>query len=159
MINNHREDIIRIDDYNQDSALEIIQIELKSYCAKKVKRCKVISLNNLNLTHLQSLYERSKIIVGHCLQNSNSTIIRAAVSGLLVLINECENGRDTRDFPIPLDHMYSDSINILDVTTRLLINFEEEQAKLEGFRSMYENYVPESIVRDTKRFMFGVTLI
>jgi hypothetical protein len=154
--NERREDLILVNfDPQEKGTTELCKL-LESYCRLREEPCNAITLKGLAPNEIYSLYERSKIIVGHCVYGSERTLIEAALSGTVLLLNLCDNGEDTRDFPIPREHIYSERSTITDIVDEVLRNFEQEQAKLNGFRSLYKSYGPESLAQDTKRFFFDI---
>jgi hypothetical protein len=128
--------------------------EVKEYC--KQSSCEVIMLKKFSVDEVKKLYQRAKIIVSECLMGSERSVIEAVLSGALFVTNDCFNGKDLRDFPIPRQHKFSNKIPKAEILTRLLENFEEEQKKLDGFRQLYTHYSHETLVEDTKRFVHAV---
>lgn len=128
--------------------------EVTEYC--NASSCEVIMLKKFSVDEVKKLYQRAKIIVSECLMGSERSVIEAVLSGALFVTNDCFNGKDLRDFPIPRQHKFSDKIPKAEILTRLLENFEEEQKKLDGFRQLYKHYSHETLVEDTKRFVHAV---
>jgi len=130
--------------------------KVHEYC-KVESKCQVILLENFSVQEINDLYQRAKIIIGECLLGSERSIIEAVLAGVVFVTGECGNGLDFRDFPIPQEHKFSHHhVSIVDVIRRIMENFNDEQLKLAGFRSLYKRYSHETLVEDTKRFFRSV---
>lgn len=151
--NDKRENLILFNHFHPGQR-DTTFVEVTEYC--KASSCEVIMLKNFNEKEVKKLYQRAKIIVSECLMGSERSVIEAVLSGALFVTDDCSNGKDLRDFPIPRQHKFSNKIPKAEILTRLLENFEEEQQKLDGFRQLYKHYSHETLVEDTKRFVHAV---
>ena len=149
--NEKREDIILMNSVHRGSAN--YQQHLDNFCSAREKKCEVIAVRGFTTEQLIELYHKAKIIVADTLNGAERSVLEAVLTGAIALTNDQAHGSDSRDFPIPFEHKYSEHNPIEDVVERMLSNFEEEQAKQENLRSLYKNYDGQSLAKDTKRFM------
>lgn len=150
--NDGREDIILV---NHDSFGRIPLLE--SFCQKREQPCSVTKLQGFNEDGLNSIYRKAKIIYAQCMRGSERSVLEAALGGMLILADDCDNSKDTRDFPLPRDHLVTGRNTWEDVATKMFDNFEEEQEKLDGLRYHYKHLGHESLLKETKNFVYAVT--
>lgn len=129
--------------------------KIQSYCTTE-SRCKVILLENFSVQEVNDLYQKAKIIIGECLLGSERSIIEAVLAGVIFVTRDCGNGIDFRDFPIPQEHKLSNHVSSIELIRQIMGDFQEEQEKLVGFRSLYKHYSHETLVEDTKRFLRAI---
>mmetsp|Transcript_19352 Transcript_19352/g.28983 ORF Transcript_19352/g.28983 Transcript_19352/m.28983 type:complete len:769 (+) Transcript_19352:151-2457(+) len=148
--NSRRENIIILNHIDNDGAgWEQVNQDLMSYC---IGVCNVIRPKGMSALELNDLYSRSKVIIATCMRGSERMPIEAALAGLIIVTNDCDNSKDVRDFPLPREHIFNERNKLVDIVQSILDNFEEEQAKLDNFRSMYKNFGHLTMIEETKEF-------
>ena len=152
IVNNNRKDIILI---NHDSFREEQRFE--EFCQKREQPCTVTLLKGFDVDGLMDIYGMAKVMYGGCMRGSERGVLEAALGGVLILTKDCDNAKDTRDFPLPRDHIITERNSFEDIATKMLDNFEEEQNKLEGLRHIYKKLGHQSLVKDTKSFIYAAT--
>ena len=149
--NDKRQNLVILNHQDNGGAGFEVLGELQDYC-KSILSCEVYYPEGLNVEKLNAVYMKAKVVFAPCMRGSERGPIEAVLAGVVLVINECDSGSNSMDFPIPKEHMVSDKNPLLTLVRKIFDNFEEEQSKLEGFREVYKSYDHASMVEDTKMF-------
>lgn len=155
MQNDKRENLVILNHQdNNGDGFNLLQ-PLQKFCAVS-NNCTIFFPRRLSMQELNKLYLRAKVIFAPCMRGSERGPIESVLAGAVLLTNRCDGGSNILDWPLPEDHILSEKNNIVDVVNQIFNNFEQEQAKLEGFRNQYKSYSHNSMVKDTKRFLHNI---
>ena len=162
LTNDKREDLIIINhDAFRDSFRSEPVKEVTKLCESTNNTlCRVYMPQRLGPEQLMDLYQKAKIIMAPCIRGNERGPLEAVLSGVVVVTDWCMSSTDTRDFPLPREHIWDKKKNPLSkLVVRVLQNFEQEQAKLSGVRALHSSYSHETLVEETKVFMKSTNFV